>query len=455
MTWLLAHFEAVLITLLALLSAVVILQQRRTPQSTAAWLLFIILVPYIAIPLFLALGFRKRGKRSKAISRGETGISGPDTAPAGMARFFEKYGVPPASAGNRVRLLATGEDAYSALIDLCRSAKTDLDVLFYIVARDEVGIAFVNELTARAQQGVRVRLLMDRLGNLKPPRAALEALKAAGGEVLFFSPLLLRPDSGHLNLRNHRKMVIADGTQVFAGGMNVGSDYMGPGDSAERWTDLAYRLDGPAVGTFRDVFRSDWARAGGASGHPDTPPVGPTDATALAQLVPSGPDTAGDPLHDGLVNAIHTASHRVWIVTPYFLPTEFLDNALTIAARRGVDVRILLPRKSNQHMADFARGAYLREMQDAGCQVLFFQHGMIHAKTGIIDDFGYVGSANFDVRSMLLNFETALFMYDPGSVAALVDWYQAQERNCVAGMPPAGHLRRTFEGVFRLGAPVL
>ena len=225
MTWLLAHFGVVLVTLLALVTAVVILQQRRTPQSTAAWLLFIILVPYIGIPLFLALGFRKRGMRFKPIAFRELAFSGPGAAPAGVAALFQTYGIPPATDGNWVRLLTTGQDAYSALIEVCRSAKTHVDVLFNIVARDGVGVAFANELTARAQDGVRVRLLMDRLGNLRPPRAALNALRAAGGEVRFFTPLLQRPDSGHLNLRNHRKMAIADGVQVFAGGMNVGTEW--------------------------------------------------------------------------------------------------------------------------------------------------------------------------------------------------------------------------------------
>ncbi|MFZ1469301.1 MAG: phospholipase D-like domain-containing protein [Paracoccaceae bacterium] len=455
MNWLLAHFGVVLVTLLALVTAVVILQQRRAPQSTAAWLLFIILVPYIAIPLFLALGFRKRGRRFQPIAFRETVYPRPETAPSGVAALFATYGIPPATDGNRVQLLATDHEAYSALMDLCRSAKTQLDVLFYIVARDEVGIAFVNALTDRARDGVRVRLLMDRFGNLKPPRVALRALTEAGGEVLYFSPLLQRPDSGHLNLRNHRKMVIADGVQVFAGGMNVGTEYMGTTHRADRWTDLAYLLQGPATSTFADIFRSNWAVAGGEAALSGPPASQPKAGTAVAQLVPSGPDTAGDPLHDALVNAIHTASRRVWITTPYFLPTEFLGKALTTAAKRGVDVRILLPLKSNQSLADFARGAYLREMQDAGCQVLLFQNGMIHAKTGIIDDLGYVGSANFDVRSMLLNFETALFLYDVASVAALEAWYLAQERHSTSGLPKAGHLRSVAEGVFRLGSPML
>jgi len=155
------------------------------------------------------------------------------------------------------------------------------------------------------------------------------------------------------------------------------------------------------------------------------------------------------------VNAIHSARRRVWLATPYFLPTEFLGNALSIAAKRSVDVRVVLPQTSNQKLADFARGAYLRDMQDAGCRIEFFQGGMLHAKAGIIDEFGYLGSANFDVRSMLLNFETTLFVYDPGSVQALADWYRLQEERCTSGLPPAGFFRRISEGVFRLGAPVL
>ena len=455
MSWLWVHFEAVFVTLLALVTAVVILQQRRTPQSAAAWLLFIVAVPYVAIPLFLSLGFRKRARRFKPITFENTPAAASVTTAPHMDAIFQSHNIPAATTGNALRLLPTGEAAFSSLIDLCRSATTDLDALFYIVANDQAGRAFVNELTLRAQAGVRVRLLMDGLGNLTPPRAALSALRAAGGEVLFFSPLFQMPHRLHLNLRNHRKMVIADGTRVFAGGMNVAADYMGPGQGVGRWSDLAYLLDGPATATFRDIFRSDWAAAGGSDAPIDPPTNRPQTGTATVQLVPSGPDTKGDPLHDALVNAIHAASNRVWIVTPYFLPTEFLGNALAIAAKRRVDVRILLPRKSNQHLADFARGAYLREMQDAGAKILLFQKGMIHAKAGIIDDVAYVGSANFDIRSMMLNFETALFAYDPASVGQMADWYLSQERHCSAGAPQAGHLRRIAEGVFRLGAPVL
>jgi cardiolipin synthase len=250
-------------------------------------------------------------------------------------------------------------------------------------------------------------------------------------------------------------MVIADGDRVFAGGMNVGAEYMGPKAEANHWCDLAFLLAGPAVLTFRDVFRSDWAVTGGDNAVKRSLHMPEIRGTAKVQVVATGPDLPTDPLHDALVHAIHVATDRIWIVTPYFLPTEILSHALTCAARRGIDVRIMLPEKSNQRLADFARGAYLWEMQQAGCKVLFFQDGMIHAKAGILDDDAFVGSANFDVRSMLLNFEIALFVYDAVSVNELVAWYGRREENCVAGVARAGVGRRVLEGVFRLGAPML
>ena len=177
--------------------------------------------------------------------------------------------------------------------------------------------------------------------------------------------------------------------------------------------------------------------------------------TVTAQLVPSGPDTPDDPLHDALVYAIHRAERSICLTTPYFLPTEALLQALATAARRGVDVRIMLPQKSNQWVADLARGAYLRELNAAGCTILRLRPGMLHAKAGIIDDFAWVGSANFDIRSMLLNFESALMLYDVATVTALRHWFSSMEPRCAQGIVRPSPIRRFAEGIFRLGAPIL
>jgi cardiolipin synthase len=452
--WLVDRFAVAFGVALILLAAVFVLQQRRTPQSTAAWLLFIVLVPYAAIPLFLLLGFRKQGSRFPTIRFSTLGDAGAPPGPTGLANVLRRFGLPAAMGENSFELIDDGVTAYGTMMRLVESATTSLDISFYIVADDAVGVAFVNALEDKARSGVEVRLVLDRLGNLKPPRAALHRFQEAGGQLRYFSPILHAPDKGHLNLRNHRKMVIADRACVFSGGINVGNDYMGPEPDSGRFIDLSFVLQGPAVTTFLDVHHSDWGTAGRAVREP--PPVNAHErhGETVAQLVPSGPDMKGDPLHDALVNAIHAARRRVWLATPYFLPTELLGHALATAGRRGVDVRIMVPERSNHRIADFARGAYLRELAGAGCHV-HFQKNMVHAKAGIIDDAAWIGSANFDVRSMLLNFETALFLYDASSVSCITDWFVAMEDGCKERVSSDNLFRRILEGVFRLGSPIL
>ena len=449
LSWLITHGEIVLLSALVLVAAAFLLQQRRSPQSTAAWLLFLVVAPYVAIPIFVGLGVRKRASGPDAL---HLDVKDTGTPVGDIDRMLRAYRLPGATGGHHFVLHDRPEAARDALFGLVAEAQTRIDALFYIVANDAQGRAFVKALTERAKAGVAVRLIIDRLGTLNPPWRELRALSEAGGETRFFSPLVQRPMRGHLNLRNHRKIMVVDGATAFGGGMNVGEEYLG-GDG-DVWTDLAFTLRGPAVETCARVFASDWQGTGGAPRDP-LPSTGETDGPTVAQLAPSGPDLRHDGVHDALVNAIHRARDRVWIATPYFLPTDTLSEALSIAARRGVDVRILLPARSNQRIADFARGAYLRESQSAGCTILLFRPGMMHAKAGIIDGSAYVGSLNFDVRSMQLNFEDVLFVHDAGSVAQLADWFAARAADCDEGIGKAGPLRRIGEGLFRIGAPVL
>jgi cardiolipin synthase len=211
---------------------------------------------------------------------------------------------------------------------------------FYIVAPDETGEDFVNLLTKKVRAGARVRLNLDRLGSLNRPRAALKEFQSAGGEVRYFSPFIHPPDKGHMNLRNHRKIVIADHARVWSGGRNIGAHYLGPAEDA--WTDLSFCISGPAVQTFIDVFASDWDVTGNAVADAMHHQSGkPGDATL--QVVPSGPDEPGDTLYLALITMIHRARERIWISTPYFVPTEPLQLALSTAARCGLDVRIMVP----------------------------------------------------------------------------------------------------------------
>lgn len=457
MNWLIAHAVASAAAILIVSVATVILQQRRTPQSTWAWLLLLMAFPYVAVPIFLALGFRKqRGSLEPVDFDTSRDFELADSDPAGLDSLLRHYGLPGSTAGNRFELLGTGETAYRELMQLVEAAEHSLDVTTFMLGDDPVGRSFVDALVKRAREGIEVRVILDRLGTLRRPKAGLRELVRAGGKLCLFSPFLHSPLNGHFNLRNHRKMVIADGRRAFAGGMNIAQEYLGPVKSKDRWIDLAFILEGPAVSTYDRVFESDWRSASnaspaGARNMPGSMPGG----SAVAQLVPSGPDIPNDALHDSLVYACNTARQRIWIVTPYFLPTQALFDALSVAGQRGIEVRILVPRKSNHRFADVARGAYMRDLEAHGCHIHFFAGGMVHAKTLLIDGIGIVGSANMDARSLLLNFESSLVLYDETSVAEIADWIGALLERSQEGQLPAGRIRNIVEGVFRLGVPLM
>lgn len=441
----LLFFEHILVVLgvLAVAASVVLaLHRSRSPQSSAAWILFIILVPYLAVPLFIALGFRKE-RRRLPLPRGEA-ASGPGPGPV-----FTALGCPAPSAGNRIAFHDGPGTAAQALWQMLDGAERRVDVLLYVLRPDASGRDFVRRLTALARRGVEVRMMLDWLGTLRRPRAELAALEAAGGQVHIFSPFPGVFSGGRLNLRNHRKLVMADGRVAWAGGRNVGDEYFAPG----AWRDLSFTLEGPVLAECAALFRSDWAVTDLDPG--PFPPALTAAGEARLQLVPAGPDDPEDRLHNGLVAAIHRADRRVWIATPYYVPSEPLSAALCTAARRGVDVRIALPAKSNQWTADLARGAYLREAAAAGCRILRQRRGMMHAKAALIDDLGLAGSANFDLRSMLLNFEMMFACHDAATVAALEARFLALAPDCDEGLPATGSLRRLAEGVVRLGAPIL
>lgn len=457
MTWIIAHITLILGGFIVLSTSLFVLQQRRTPQSAFAWLLFIAFVPYLGIPMFFALGFRKyRGNYRKIKFSSSENLHLEASSSDMLDGLFIGYGLPAATTGNKFHLLSSGHAAHNALLATIRGAQTTIDTTFYRLDDDAVGLGFIDALIERQQNGVQVRLILDWVGSMKRPRRALRRLKQAGGEICLFAPFVHSPFQGHINLRNHRKMVIADSKNAFSGGMNVAENYMGPEPSEGRWIDLAYVLKGPTVETLQQVFLSDWQTCSGtAKSFSDKSQHVPKNGSSVVQLAISGPDFAEDALHRALVQAIYLAKTEIWIVTPYFLPTPELMAALTTTARRNVAIHIVVPENSNQRIADLARGSFLRELQRAGCHLHFYPHKMVHAKAWITDDIGFIGSANFDVRSLMLNFESMLVLYSKSDVATLRAWAEELSQNAITRPVPDGRLRRCIEGVFRLGSPIL
>lgn len=451
---------------MALILVANVLRSRRAPGSTLAWMLAIVLAPYVGVPLYFVLGGRKV-KRAAALKaplyqpRGETPDAPPvPEAASDLERMLLALGTPPARVGNQVDLLDTGEAAFAALVAAIDGATRTLDLSTLILAGDEVGAAIVERLIARAQAGVEVRVLIDSFFRFRSDRRALARLTRAGGKLAWFMPVMHLPFRGHANLRLHRKVVIADGQTAILGGMNIAHEYMGPTPDPRRWRDLSMRLSGPAVEDVAVVFRSDWRfathQAATASEPPAASPVAaPAAGTAIVQVVGSGPDVASDRLYDALLTAVFAARRRLWIATPYFVPDEALVKAFALAARRGVDVRILVPARSNHRVADFAGASYLREIAAAGGKVFCFQPAMMHAKVAVIDDgIGILGSANVDMRSLLLDYEIASFFSCPAEIERLAGWFESSLAEASL-LGPVKRGRGLVEDVARLFGPLI
>ncbi len=462
----LPHLLTVVGFLLAFFAIARLMSERRQPGNTFAWLLAIAFVPYIGVPLFLFFGGRKVRRLAARKARLYPVVPGAPAAPAlhlPAARVIALNGAGPPLGGNRLHFLTTGEQSYGEIERLILEAKHTIHIMTFILARDAVGRHLVKLLARRAKEGVKVRLLLDALGCFVSAGSFCDPLRRAGGEVVKFMPVLPLQTRWSANLRNHRKIAVFDHRIAAIGGRNVANEYMGHSPSRRRWRDFGAIVEGPAVGLLNEIFLADWVFASGQSLdklHAELPkeiaaPVG----DSAVQVVASGPDVLGDPLYEGILALVQQAERSVWIVTPYFIPDEVLFRSLLLKARGGVDVRIVVPARSNHPITDWARRYYLRELHAAGARILLYQPGMNHAKLLLVDErAGLFGSANMDLRSLFVNFEVGVVAYSPEETAAMANWMREVFAQSKPMHAPPKH-RRFFpavgEEIARLLAPML
>jgi cardiolipin synthase len=381
----------------------------------------------------------------------------PSTSAAGRLQALAiGLGMPPAAPYRDLLLHPDGEAALDRLRELLRGARRTLDVATFLLGKDVVGAEIAALLAQRAREGVRVRLMIDGVGRYLGGRASLQALRHAGVRVRLFaspwsSPLL----GGRANLRNHRKIIVADGEWLWTGGRNLAAEYFVPvahaGHFVPPWTDLTVDVRGPLVQQVADQFEVDWCTAGREHPPPAAPATAPAASGApLAQFLPSGPDQADDTVHALLIDACFNARKRFLAVTPYFVPDGVLLMALVLAARRGIEIDLIVPRRSNHRLADLARPAALRELLDAGARIWLTPH-MVHAKLVVVDDaVAFCGSLNLDERSLFLNYEMMIAFYDADAIAAFAQWAQrlrGTTRELAAQR--VGALREFGEGLLR------
>ncbi len=421
------------------------LPQRRDPSAAVAWVVGLALLPYIALPLYVMFGSRKLQMRESIAP--PTLPLAPDAQAEAASRWSRRLarsmGLADAAPYERLAIHADGPAAHAALLDTIDSARETLDVCTFILARDPLGDEIAARLEAKARAGVRVRLLMDGIGAWLGGRIDRRGLRSAGVEVVTFVPPFRAILRGRANLRNHRKMTVADNARLWCGGRNLACEYFEGKRGKAPWHDLSFDLAGPLVAVATERFEMDWAyatrrtrrhaddrTASAATALPRAPlwPTTTIDDASLprAQLVPSGPDQVDDTVQVLLLSGAYRASRRILAVTPYFIPDGSLAQALALAARRGVAVDLVLPARSNHPLADFARHRPLRDLAAAGVRIWLVPH-MVHAKAVVVDDeLALVGSANLDARSLFLNYELMVAFYDPADVRRFAGWIDGE-----------------------------
>ena len=413
-----------LLTLLAVLSAGHALINKRDPRSALGWILTCMAIPLFGPLFYWGMGVNRIYRRAQRWHReaGEVlrwpapapGVSAPLPAELSYLKELRRLSDHVVSAelvpGNNLVPLENGEEAYPAMIAAIEGGVSSVHLCTYIFDGDTTGRRFVSALKQAAERGVEVRVIVDSLGEKYSNPTAKSLLK--GSAVQFGSFLPLRP-GGYLNLRNHRKILVVDGELAFTGGMNIGDRHLVNGP-APLVKDLHFQVSGPAVADLQRTFLEDWRFAKGEhfTGlryFPELPPAG----SALVRAVSDGPDKEFRKLHWIILGALSCARKRVAIVTPYFIPDRALIAALVTAALRGVSITLVLPGVNNLPFVQWASRSYLWELQQHGVRIFSQPPPFVHTKFMVVDgSWSLIGSANLDPRSLRLNFELDLEVYD-------------------------------------------
>lgn len=440
------------------------------------------------------------------------GLCAPDASPALVLRMASALTGLDSWSSNDVTLLVDAEDAVGEMAAALRAARRTIWVEFYIIKNDSTGARFLDLLTEQAGKGIEVRLLYDRLGSIGIDAQRLEALRAAGGRVETFLPLNPLRRRWAINLRNHRKLIVVDGEIGFTGGMNVGDEYSGrigarltrqvkgqiqrsigsvraatrhepapthtaaPGEAtplapgaagagakgggaAKAFRDTHLKLCGPAVVDLAQIFAEDWSFATEEE-LPLPPAPAPRAGGEVVSIVPSGPDQELNATGLVYFAGVATARQRVWLTSAYFVPDHAMIAALLSAALRGVDVRVLVPQKSDVALVDAAARSNFLALLRGGVRIFQYQPSVLHAKTMIVDGaWGMVGSANVDVRSFKLNFELGALVLGPRFAERMEsrfkrDLEQSREVT-VKELEERSFRERLRDGAARLVSPLL
>lgn len=444
--WFFEHWQSVLLAFwvlyLVLLVCTILLQQRN-PISSIAWILSLSFIPFAGLLIYHFFGPRKIEKqrmnrhqkrlfvrRQQKIWADKLEFTALDDKFAPIVNLIRETTNMPPTYTTDYEIYSGGEATYKAIFKAIEEAKDYVLLEYYIYSPDQTGTALRNLLIKKIQEGLKVFLLVDGMGSLRLSRRFMREFEKLGGHLNYFHRLGLGSSSSLINFRNHRKIVICDGRIAFAGGVNI-SDTQDLRIDPEAYHDVHMCFEGPIVDWFQTVFVEDWYYANRGdenlihflkeksdqrlkksneqvqiiSDEIKVPPLS-------MQLIPSGPDSDLAPILRVMVEAMHQAQNRIYLTTPYLVPDQSALFALTSAALRGVDVRVLVPKKTDTYIVGKAAQSWYKDLINCGIKVYTYMPRMLHTKTLIVDDdISFIGSTNFDYRSFYLNFELSVVSY--------------------------------------------
>lgn len=395
--------------------------RSRTSQGSIAWLLSLLLLPFPTTLLYLVFGLKlfddyaalqtHTGRELRRVRAGQVSIL--DQPTSAEWPVLSNVSQMPFLAGNDAELLIDGKAAFRSIFDGISRAQSSVLVQFYIIRDDGLGQEFAERLIERARAGVAVHLLYDDVGCFWLPRRYKRRLREAGVRVAGFNQrhrILRLLGPSRINYRNHRKILVVDGKEAWTGGLNVGDEYMGLSPLFGRWRDTHVRVSGPAALAAALAFREDWQWATGEALEPDVPTPVEVAGPQPVLVMPTGPADLLEDCAIAFSEVISRADRRLWIVSPYFVPDVDMQTALYAAAMRGVDVRVLVPRKPDHRLVWLASIAHANRMINHGVKIYRYTEGFLHEKVILVDDkIAGVGTVNFDNRSFRINFEITLW----------------------------------------------
>lgn len=454
-----------------------VLMDNRQPAKTIAWVLVLLFVPVVGIVLYIFFGQNTRkmklisgrsldqlSKRSMLEFVEQRNLRMPEYF-SSLVRLFTNQSLSLPFKDNAVEFYTDGYQFFPALLQAIKGATNHIHLDTYIIADDPLGRLVSDALIAKAREGVEVRLIYDDVGCWRVPERFFDRMRQAGVKVRSFMPVRFPAFTSKVNYRNHRKVCVIDGTQGFIGGMNIALRYVkGLHGGTLPWRDTHMRLRGSVVYALQRAFLVDWYFVDRTliNDHRYYPPM-PWHISndSLAQVVTSSPIAQWPDIMQGYVRILLEAKRYVYMETPYFLPTEPVMFAMRTAALAGVDVRLLIPRRSDAWLIQLASMSYVTETLEAGVKVRLYEKGFNHSKLLVADDqISTCGSTNIDFRSFENNFEANVFFYDRQTALRIKDIYMRDE-DCSINFSEARELHhrpymhRFVESLLRLLSPLL